>query len=126
MTKKAVKTQDAPGAIGPYSQAVIAGGLVYVSGQIPINPETGEVVTASLAEQTRRVLENIKAVLARAGREMDDVVKTTVYLTDLAAFSEMNRVYGEFFNEPYPARATVEVSKLPKDVDVEIDAVACL
>jgi len=123
---KEVKTSNAPGAIGPYSQAIIAGGLMFVSGQIPIIPETGELVTGTSADQVRRVLLNLKAVVEGGGGSMRDVVKTTVYLTELSDFAAVNEVYGEFFTEPYPARATVEVSALPKGVDVEIDAVACL
>jgi len=123
---KEVKTSNAPGAIGPYSQAVIAGGFLFVSGQIPIVPETGELVTGSSADQARRVLLNLKAVVEAGGASMQDIVKTTVYLTELSDFAAVNEVYGEFFTEPYPARATVEVSSLPKGVAVEIDAVACI
>ncbi len=126
MAVKEVKTGDAPGAIGPYSQAVIAGDFLFVSGQIPIIPETGELVAGSSADQARRVLLNLKAVVEGGGGSMQDIVKTTVYLTDLSDFAAVNEVYGEFFTEPYPARATVEVSSLPKGVAVEIDAVACL
>ena len=121
---KSISTKDAPAAIGPYSQAVTSGNTTYLSGQIPINPATGEVVTGPVAEQTRQVLENLRAVLKAAGLNMKNVVKTTVYLTDLSTFIEMNEVYAEFFTEPFPARATVEVAKLPKDVQVEIDATA--
>ncbi len=126
MAAKEVKTSNAPGAIGPYSQAVIAGGLLFVSGQIPIIPESGELVTGSSADQARRVLENLRAVVEAGGVSMRDIVKTTIYLTDLSDFAAVNEVYGEFFTEPYPARATVEVSSLPNGVAVEIDAVACL
>ncbi len=126
MAVKEVKTSNAPGAIGPYSQAVTAGGFLFVSGQIPINPETGELVAGPGADQARRVLLNLKAVVEAGGASMRDIVKTTVYLTDLSDFAAVNEVYGEFFTEPYPARATVEVSSLPKGVAVEIDAVACL
>jgi len=121
---KEVKTGKAPGAIGPYSQAVIAGGFLFVSGQIPVVPETGEVVAGSSSDQARRALINLKGVVEAAGALMNDVVRTTVYLTDLSEFASVNEVYAEFFTEPYPARASVEVSSLPKGVDVEIDCVA--
>ncbi len=122
--KEIVKTNNAPEAIGPYSQGIIANGFVFLSGQIPINPMTGDVLKGTIAEQTRLVLTNIKAILEAAGLNFNNVVKTTVYLTDIDKFGEMNQVYGEFFKPPYPARATVEVSRLPKGVDIEIDAVA--
>jgi len=127
MAKVEVKTDRAPQAIGPYSQALSVSaraGLVFVSGAIPIDPETGEVTSRGIEEQTARVLKNIEAVLEAAGLGLPDVVKTTVYLTDLSLFEAMNCVYGGFFTEPYPARATVEVSKLPKGVSGEIDAIA--
>lgn len=124
MEIKEVKTGKAPGAIGPYSQAVIAGGFLFVSGQIPVVPETGEVVAGSSSDQARRALINLKGVVEAAGALMNDVVRTTVYLTDLSEFASVNEVYAEFFTEPYPARASVEVSSLPKGVDVEIDCVA--
>lgn len=126
MEKKAVNTDNAPGAIGPYSQAVISNGLVFVSGQIALDPASGEVVSDSLAVQTRRVLDNLKAIVEAAGSTMDKVLKTTIYMTDLAGFSEVNEIYGEYFSEPYPARATVEVSALPKGVLVEVDCVASI
>ena len=122
--KTTVKTDKAPGAIGPYSQAIVASGFLFVSGQIPLDPRTGELVEGGVGEQTRQVLKNIEAVLEEAGAGLEDVVKTTVYLTDLAAFEEFNSVYGEFFIEPYPARATIGVSALPKGALVEVDAVA--
>lgn len=124
--KTTVKTDKAPGAIGPYSQAIAASGFLFVSGQIPLDPRTGELVGAGVAEETRQVLCNIEAVLKEAGAGLPDVVKTTVYLTDLAAFGEFNSVYGEFFKEPYPARATVEVSALPKGALVEVDVIAVI
>ncbi len=125
MDKKVViSTKDAPAAIGPYSQAIKSGNTTFLSGQIPIDPVTGEVVDGTVTAQTRQVLENLSAVLKAAELEMSNVVKTTVHLTDLATFAEMNEVYATFFTEPYPARATVEVAKLPKGVDIEIDAVA--
>ena len=123
-SKEAISTSEAPAAIGPYSQAVSAGGFLFLSGQIPIEPTTGETVTGSVSIQTRRVLENLKAVLEEAGLTTDSVVKTTVYMTDLSEFAAMNEVYAEYFTEPYPARATVEVRALPKGVAVEMDAVA--
>lgn len=122
--KTAISTPTAPLALGPYSQAIKSGNTLFLSGQIPIDPETNDVVTGSVADQTRQVLENLRAVLKATGLDMTDVVKTTVYLTDLKTFTEMNEVYAEFFSEPYPARATVEVAKLPKDVAIEIDAIA--
>ncbi len=127
MVKQVVRTDNAPAAIGPYSQAVISNGMVFVSGQIALDASSGEVVGDTLDIQTRRVLDNLKAVVEAAGSSMDKVIKTTVYMTDLSAFNELNGIYAEyFFNEPYPARATVEVSALPKDVLVEIDAVASI
>ncbi len=124
--KTIVRTATAPAAIGPYSQATISQGLVFVSGQIPLHPGTGELVSGGIDEQTRRVLLNLKAVLEAAGSSMDLVVKTTVYLKDIADFPAMNQVYAEFFGTGLPARATVEVSRLPRDVAVEIDAIAAL
>lgn len=122
--KEIVKTNNAPEAIGPYSQAVKANGFLFLSGQIPIDPKTGDVLKGTIAEQTRLVLTNIKAILEAAGLNLENVVKATVYLADINKFTEMNQVYGEFFKPPYPARATVEVNKLPKGADIEIDAVA--
>lgn len=126
MAKQEIKTAKAPEAIGPYSQAVKAGRLIFLSGQIPIDPATGEPVTGSIAGQARQVLSNLRMVMEQAGGCLDDVVKTTVYMTDLAKFGEVNEVYAGFFNRPFPARATVEVSGLPKGVGVEIDAIAVL
>jgi 2-iminobutanoate/2-iminopropanoate deaminase len=123
--KKAVSTQDAPQAIGPYSQGVAAGGLVFVSGQIPLTP-AGELAPGGVKEQTERCLLNIAGVLKASGLGMADVVKTTVFMTDLGQFPTMNEVYAKHFAAPFPARATVEVSKLPKGVAVEIEAVALL
>lgn len=122
--KRAVETENAPLAIGPYSQAVQAGGLLFVSGQISIDPATGKVIAGTVGEQTAIILENMKAILAAAGLGLDSVVKTTVYLRDLSSFEDINKVYGRYFNMPYPARATIEVSYLPKGVAVEIDAIA--
>ncbi len=124
--KKEVKTEKAPKAIGPYSQAIVAGGFVYCSGQIPIDPASGNLNTGSIEEQTRQVIKNLAAVLEAAGTSLDQVVKTTVFLQDMNEFAKMNEVYGEFFKAPCPARATVQVVRLPKDVKVEIEAVAVL
>lgn len=123
MGKAEVSTEKAPGAIGPYSQAVSLRGVVFVSGQVPLDPETGELVEGDAKAQARRVLTNLKAVVEASGFRMADVVKTTVYLTDLGDFADVNGVYGEFFEEPYPARACVEVKGLPKGALVEIDAI---
>jgi 2-iminobutanoate/2-iminopropanoate deaminase len=123
-TRASISAPDAPQAIGPYSQAIRAGQFLFLSGQIPLDPATGEVVAGDVRAQTRRVLENIAAVLAAAGLSFDAVVKTTVFLTDLADFPAMNDVYGAMFTESPPARSTVQVSRLPRDVRVEIDAIA--
>jgi 2-iminobutanoate/2-iminopropanoate deaminase len=122
--KKEIKTEKAPQAIGPYSQAIEANGFVFASGQIAIDPSTGELRTGTIEEQTRLVLNNLKAVLDAAGTSLDNVVKCTVFLQDMDDFSKMNGVYGEFFKPPYPARAAVQVARLPKDVKVEIEAMA--
>jgi len=124
--KTIVSTEDAPTAIGPYSQAVVANGFVFASGQIPIEPKTGELVEGDIAAQTKQVLENLRAVLDAAGSSLGAVVKTTVYLADMAEFAAMNEVYGTFFPEASPARATVGVAALPKGVAVEIDAIAAV
>jgi 2-iminobutanoate/2-iminopropanoate deaminase len=122
--KRQVKTDKAPKAIGPYSQGVRAGDLIFVSGQIPIDPATGELITGPIEDQTRRVLQNVGAVLAAAGRSLADVVKATVFLQDMNDFARMNAVYGEFFAVPYPARAAVQVARLPRDVKVEVEVIA--
>ena len=122
--KKEIKTEKAPEAIGPYSQAIMANGFVFASGQIAIDPSTGELKTGTIEEQTRLVLNNLKAVLEAAGSSFDKVVKCTVFLQDMNDFSPMNAVYGEFFKPPYPARAAVQVARLPKDVKIEIEAIA--
>lgn len=119
-----ISTKDAPAAIGPYSQAVRAGGLLFISGQIPLDPVTGEIVPGDVAAQTGRVLENLAAILAAAGCAFGDVVRTTIYLVDLAHFAIVNEVYARFFVAPYPARVTVQVSALPRGSLVEIDAIA--
>jgi 2-iminobutanoate/2-iminopropanoate deaminase len=121
-----IHTPDAPEAIGPYSQAMKVDGWVFCSGQIPMNPATMEMVDGDVAAQTERVMTNLKAVLAEAGATLDDVVKTTVFLSDMALFASMNEVYGRHFGEHRPARATVAVRELPKSVDVEIECIARL
>jgi 2-iminobutanoate/2-iminopropanoate deaminase len=121
-----VATPLAPGAIGPYSQAIKAGDFVFVSGQIPLNPATGQVVEGGIAEQTHQVLKNLGAVLAAAGASYAHAVKTTVYLQDMADFAAMNEVYGTYFAAPAPARATIQAAALPRGVRVEIDVVAYL
>ena len=121
---KEISTKKAPAAIGPYSQAIQVGGLVYTSGQLPINPETGAFVPGGIKEQTRQSLSNVKAVLEEAGTAMNRVVKTTVFLADMGDFADMNSVYAEFFSTPYPARSAVAVKTLPKGALVEIEVVA--
>ena len=124
--KTIIQTTQAPAAIGPYSQAVRSNGLLFTAGQIAINPETGHVVDGDIKAQTRRVLENLKAILRAGGTDLDHVVKTTVFIKDMNEFAAMNEVYGEFFAKDPPARSTVEVARLPKDVRVEIEAIAVL
>ena len=126
MSKEIIQTDQAPAAIGPYSQAVKKNGLVFVSGQIAINPATGELVEGDIQTQTRQVLKNVQAVLAAAGAALDDVVKATVFITNMDDFPLVNEVYSEFFQKQPPARACVEVSRLPKSVQVEIEAIAVL
>lgn len=121
---KAIHTHRAPAAIGPYSQAIDTRNLIYTSGQIPIDPSTGQVVSGGIQEQTAQVLENLKSVLEAAGSGMEKVIKTTVFIKDLSDFPAMNEVYAKYFHEPYPARSCVEVNRLPKDVLIEIEAVA--
>ena len=120
---KAISTQQAPAAIGPYSQAIYVGNLVYTSGQIPIDPATGVIVEGGIKEQTRQSLTNVKAILESAGLTMGNVVKTTVFMADMNDFAEMNSVYAEFFAEPYPARSAVAVKALPKGALVEIEVI---
>jgi 2-iminobutanoate/2-iminopropanoate deaminase len=122
--KSAVSSAGAPKAIGPYSQAIRAGQLLFLSGQVPIDPASGQMIDGDIAAQTRRVFENLGAVLEAGGRSFADVVRTTVFLADMNDFAAMNEVYGQFFTEPYPARATVQVARLPKDARVEIDLIA--
>ena len=122
--RQAVATPSAPKAIGPYSQAIRAGSLLFVSGQIPLDPVTGQMVEGSIAAQTHRVFQNLGAILEAAGASFDQVVRTTVYLADMNDFAAMNEVYGQYFKPPYPARATVQVARLPKDARVEIALIA--
>jgi 2-iminobutanoate/2-iminopropanoate deaminase len=122
--REAVSTPLAPAAIGPYSQAIRAGALVFVSGQIPIDPATGTLVDGDIGAQTHRVFQNIAAILAAAGASLDDVVRTTVYLADMNDFGAMNGVYATYFSAPAPARATVQAARLPKDARIEIDVIA--
>jgi 2-iminobutanoate/2-iminopropanoate deaminase len=119
-----ISTADAPQAIGPYSQAIKHNGMLFISGQIPIDPATGNVLTGNISEQTTQVLKNLAAILKAGGSSFDKVLKTTVFLKDMNDFVEMNKVYGETFESHKPARATVEVSRLPRDVSVEIELVA--
>lgn len=123
---KVVATDTAPKAIGPYSQAIVANGMVFVSGQIPIVPATGNLIEGPIADQTKQVMMNLAAILEEAGASFSKVVKTTVYLKDMGDFAEMNEVYGNHFPDHKPARATVQVAKLPRDVGVEIDCIAVL
>jgi 2-iminobutanoate/2-iminopropanoate deaminase len=122
--KKIVATEKAPKAIGPYSQAIVHNGLAYLSGQIPLDPATGQLVEGDIAAQTTRVLENLKAVLEACGSGLDRVVKTTVFIKDMGEFAKMNETYGKYFSQEPPARSTVEAARLPRDVRVEIDAIA--
>jgi len=124
--KRVVRTAGAPEAIGPYSQGVAAGGFLFVSGQIPLHPQSGKIVTGGIGEQVERVLENLKAILAAEHIGLESVLKTTVYLTDLGEFPEMNAVYTRYFGPEPPARATVQVTALPRGARVEIEAVAVL
>jgi 2-iminobutanoate/2-iminopropanoate deaminase len=124
MTKEIISTDKAPRAIGPYSQAVRAEGLIFFSGQIPLDPATGELIGKEIAEQTERVMENIAALLESAGLGFEDVVKSTIYLTDLADFTVVNEIYGKRFQVDQPARSTVEVKGLPKGAGVEIEVIA--
>jgi 2-iminobutanoate/2-iminopropanoate deaminase len=122
----AVASDRAPKAIGPYSAALRAGGLLFVSGQVPIDPATGAMVDGDIAAQTRQVLHNLSALLEAGGSSLADVVRTTVYLADMNDFAAMNEVYRSFFSEPYPARSTIQAARLPRDARVEIDAIATL
>ncbi|MEA1974434.1 MAG: RidA family protein [Bacillota bacterium] len=126
MSLKKVNTSNAPAAVGPYSQAMIAGDFLYVSGQLPIDPKTSKILTGSIKEQTRQSLENAKAILTEAGTTLENVVKTTVFLQNMSDFADMNGVYAEFFTDHKPARAAIEVAKLPLGADVEIQMVVYL
>lgn len=123
--KKIINSPNAPAPIGPYSQAVLSGNTLYVSGQIPVNPKTGEMVTESVEAETKQVMENLKAVLIEAGMGLENVVKCSIFISDMNNFGKINEVYGAYFGtESAPARETVEVARLPKDVNVEISAIA--
>ena len=122
--KRTIISADAPKAIGPYSQGIRVGTLLFLSGQVGLDPATGLLVDGDVAAQTRRVMENLAAVLKSAGLSLADVARTTIYLADMNDFARVNEVYGSYFSEPYPARATVQVARLPRDARVEIDAVA--
>ena len=123
MTLKNIQTEHAPKAIGPYSQAMLVDGLMFVSGQIPLDPKTGEVVLGDVSKQTEQVLENLKAIIAAGGGSIKNVVKTTIFLKDMNNFAAVNQVYAKHFSEPFPARSTIEVARLPRDVLVEIEAI---
>ena len=118
--KKVIKTSKAPNPVGPYSQAIMSGNTLYLAGQIAINPESGEMVTATIEEEARQVMDNLQAVLEEAGMDMDDVVKTTIYMTDLGNFAKVNEIYGSYFGDMPPARVTVGVASLPKGANLEI------
>jgi 2-iminobutanoate/2-iminopropanoate deaminase len=124
--RQGVSTASAPSAIGPYSQAIRAGGFLFVSGQVPIVPETGQMAAGDIAAQTHQVMRNLGQILDAAGASFGDVVRTTVFLADLNEFAAMNEVYGSYFDSPAPARATVQVARLPRDARIEIDVIACL
>lgn len=126
MPRTAIHSEQAPAAIGPYSQATRAGNLVFFSGQIPLDPASGELVTGGIEAQARRAFDNLKAVCEAAGGSMDDIVRVGLYLTDLSQFASVNAVMGEYFAQPYPARSTIEVSALPKAAAFEVDAVMVL
>ena len=123
---KAVQTSDAPAAVGPYSQAIRAGNLMFLSGQIPLDPVSGKIVGDTVAAQTERIMHNIKAVLASQGMDFSHIIKATVFLRDMGTFPEFNEAYSKFLKPPYPARSTVEVSRLPKEALVEIETIACI
>ena len=123
MSKEIISTKNAPQAIGPYSQAVKTGNLIFISGQIPLNPKTGDLVSGSIEDEANQVIENIKSICVAAGYGLEGIVKITIFLTDLGNFAKVNEVMTEHFSEPYPARATVEVSGLPLGVNVEIEAI---
>ena len=122
--KKVINTSNAPAPIGPYSQAIAAGGFVFVSGQIPSNPITGEIISGDIKAEAKQVMENIKAILTEAGLDFNHLVKTSIFLTDMGNFAQVNEIYGTYFTEQFPARETVQVAALPKNVNVEISVIA--
>ena len=122
--KTIINTNNAPAPIGPYSQAVATNGLLFVSGQIPSNPKTGEIITTGITDEATMVMENLKAILTEAGVGFDSIIKTTIFLTDMQTFAQVNEVYGSYFTADFPARETVQVSALPKGVNVEISVIA--
>lgn len=124
MNKQIIQTANAPAPIGPYSQAVMSNGMLFISGQIPINPTTNEVVCSDICNETRQVMENLKAILSAAGMNFDNIVKCSIFIKDMNDFGSINEVYGSYFITNFPARETVQVARLPKDVNVEISAVA--
>ncbi|MEW5816310.1 MAG: RidA family protein [Spirochaetota bacterium] len=124
LKKEIITAENAPAALGPYSQAVKCGGFVFVSGQVPINPENGELIKTGIEEQTRQILKNMQAILKEAGTTLDRVVKVTVFIKDMDLFSQVNKVYAQHFAGEYPARCFVEVSRLPRDAAIEMDAIA--
>ncbi len=124
MSKRVIYTDKAPKPVGPYSQAVLVNGWLFIAGQIPLDPSTGRMVEGSFEDKVRRVLENIKAIVEAAGGTLKDIVKVTVYLRDISLFDRFNKVYSEYFSEDPPARVVVEVSRLPKDSDIEVEAIA--
>ena len=126
MFKRTIFTETAPKVVGPYSQAIQVGDLLFCSGQIPIDPKTGELVTGSIEEQTKQVMNNLQEVLRSAGATLDEVVKTTIFIADMADYVKVNETYASFLKEPYPARSTVQVAKLPKDARIEIEMIAKL
>ncbi len=126
MEKKYVKTENAPSAIGPYSQGVIAGNIVYTSGQLPINPSTGELLKGDIEKETKQCLENVIAIVKEANGALEDIVKVNIYVTNIENFSKINETYSEYFSEHKPARSLVEVRRLPQDGDIEIEAIAII
>lgn len=122
--KTEIRTSNAPAAIGPYSQAIEVNGMIYTSGMIPINPQTGELITGSVEEQAKQAFSNLKALIEASGSSMDKVVKTVVFIKNMDDFSKINAIYEDFFTSPYPARSCVEVARLPKDVAIEVEAIA--
>lgn len=126
MQKEIISTKDAPQAIGPYSQAVRFDNLIFVSGQIPIDPETGKILKGNIREQTKQILENLSNILAAGGSSLNNVLRTTIFLTNLENYSVVNEIYAQYFNDLPPARSTVQVAKLPMDAQIEIDVIACI